>query len=192
VRTALDRAAARITWKFGKQPEIEAAIRDTIGQTYKDLGVYPEARANLERALDLYRQTLGAENPKTLTTMRLLGGTLQLQANTAEAEALLNQTLQIQRRVLGLEHSETMGCMNNLAITYFFEGKYSQAEPLYSQALEMQRRRLGSDHANTLQTMQQSCQHLRASRKIRGIRGPSKPDTGDQAPRPRSGPSPTR
>jgi serine/threonine protein kinase len=45
VRTALDRAAQRITGKFDQQPEVEAAIRDTIGQTYMDLGLYPEAQA---------------------------------------------------------------------------------------------------------------------------------------------------
>jgi eukaryotic-like serine/threonine-protein kinase len=65
VRTALDRAAARIAGKFDRQPKVEAAIRDTIGQTYKDLGLYPEARKHLERALDLSRRVLGAENPKT-------------------------------------------------------------------------------------------------------------------------------
>ena len=32
VRTALDRAAARITGRFDRQPEVEAAIRDTIGK----------------------------------------------------------------------------------------------------------------------------------------------------------------
>ena len=75
VRTALDRAAVRITGKFDRQPEVEAAIRDTIGQTYMDLGLYPEARKQLERALDLHRRVLGAENPKTLKTMSRLGRT---------------------------------------------------------------------------------------------------------------------
>ncbi|MGA2967533.1 MAG: serine/threonine-protein kinase, partial [Terriglobales bacterium] len=51
VRTALDRAAERIEGKFAKQPDVEAAIRDTIGQTYNSLGIYPEARKQLERAL---------------------------------------------------------------------------------------------------------------------------------------------
>jgi hypothetical protein len=37
VRTALDRAAAD-AGKFNRQPVVEAAIRDTIGQTYVDLG----------------------------------------------------------------------------------------------------------------------------------------------------------
>src|SRR5215831_14276743 len=39
VRTALDRAAARISGKFEKQPLVEAAIRQTIGNTYRDLGL---------------------------------------------------------------------------------------------------------------------------------------------------------
>src|SRR6185295_1472615 len=39
VRTALDRAAARIAGKFDQQPQIEASLRMTIGQTYKVLGL---------------------------------------------------------------------------------------------------------------------------------------------------------
>ena len=40
VRTALDRAAAQIAGRFDRQPEVEAAIRHTIGQTYMDLALY--------------------------------------------------------------------------------------------------------------------------------------------------------
>jgi serine/threonine protein kinase len=43
VRTALDRAASRIEGKFGSQPLIEASIRETIGETYIDLGIYSDA-----------------------------------------------------------------------------------------------------------------------------------------------------
>ena len=68
--------------KFDRQPEVEAAIRDTIGQTYEDLGLYPEARTQLERALDLHRRVLGAKNPKTLKTMSRLGRLPGSRANT--------------------------------------------------------------------------------------------------------------
>ena len=50
VRTALDRAAVRIAGRFDRQPEVEAAIRDTIGQTYLELGLHLEARKQFERA----------------------------------------------------------------------------------------------------------------------------------------------
>jgi len=153
VRTALDRAAARIAGKFDGQPEVEAAIRETIGQTYADLGLYPEARKQLERALDLYRLVLGAANPKTLKTMSRLGETAALQGKYPEAEALSSRTLGIQRRVLGPEHPDTLASMSNLASSYFYQGKFAEAEALYRQTFEIQRRVLGPEHPRTLASM---------------------------------------
>jgi non-specific serine/threonine protein kinase/serine/threonine-protein kinase len=153
VRTALDRAAARIGGKFNQQPEVEAAIRDTIGQTYAELGLYPEARTQLERALTLHRRALGAENPKTLQTMSRFGRILHLLGKLAQAEALLGQTLQISHRVLGPEHPDTLASMNNLANVYTAQGKYPQAESLYSQTLEARRHKLGAEHPETLASM---------------------------------------
>jgi eukaryotic-like serine/threonine-protein kinase len=132
VRTALDRAAQRITGKFDQQPEVEASIRDTIGQTYMDLGLYPEARKQLERALDLHRRLLGAENTKTLKTMSRLGAIAYLQGKYAESETRLGRALEIERRVLGPDHPDTLYSMNALAGVYSRQGKYGQAEALFS------------------------------------------------------------
>ncbi len=153
VRTALDRAAQRIAGKFDRQPEVEAAIRDTIGETYMDLGLYPEARNQLERAIELHRRLLGAENPKTLKTMSRLGVTAYRQGKYPEAETLLSQTLETQRRVLGPDHPDTLASMNSLANVYDDEGKYAQAEALDSQTLEIRRRVLGPEHPDTLASM---------------------------------------
>ncbi|HXB71561.1 MAG TPA: serine/threonine-protein kinase [Candidatus Acidoferrales bacterium] len=150
VRTALDRAAVRIAGEFNQQPVVEAAIRDTIGQAYMDLGLYPEARTQLERALDLHRGMLGARNPKTLKTISRLGWTVFLQGKYADAEALLGQALQISRRVLGPEHLSTLLSMSNLANVYWAQGKYAQAELLHGQTLEIRRRVLGPEHRDTL------------------------------------------
>jgi serine/threonine protein kinase len=153
VRTALDRAAQRIPGKFDRQPEVEASIRDTMGQTYMDLGLYPEARKQLERALDLHRRLLGAENPKTIKTMSRLGRTAMLQGKYPEAETLLGQAMEIERRVLGPAHPDTLYSMNNLANVYYSQGKYPQAEALDSQTLEIRRRVLGPEHPDTLSSM---------------------------------------
>ncbi len=56
VRAALDRAAASIESRFDKQPLVEASIRQTIARTYYELGLYPEAQRQLERALDLWSE----------------------------------------------------------------------------------------------------------------------------------------
>jgi len=92
VRTALDRAAARIAGKFQRQPEVEAAIRDTIGWTYADLGSYPEARKQLERALELDRRVLGPNDPRTLKTTSRLGWTAYLQDKYSEAETTVKSS----------------------------------------------------------------------------------------------------
>ncbi len=153
VRTALDRAAEQIEGKFAKQPEVEASIRDTIGQTYMDLGLYPEARKQLERALDLHRRVLGARNPKTIKTISRLGRIADLQGRFAQAETLFSQALESQRRVLGPEHPDTLVSMHGLASVYYSEGKYAQAEKLHSQTLEIRRRVLGPEHPDTLTSM---------------------------------------
>jgi tetratricopeptide (TPR) repeat protein len=153
VRTALDRAAVRITGRFEGQPEVEAAIRETIGQTYMDLGLYPETRTQLERALELHRRVLGSENRKTLKTISRLGRTSFLQGKYPEAEALFSQALKIQRRVLGSEHPDTLFSMNGLAATYYSQAKYAQVEALFSQTVQIQRRVLGPQHPDTLSSM---------------------------------------
>ena len=153
VRTALDRAAARATGKFDRQPEVEADIRDTIGQTYMDLGLYPEARTQLQRALELDRRVFGVKNPKTLKIMSRLGYAAFLQGKYPEAEALEEQALEVQRHLLGADHPDTLYSLSNLAVVYYSQGKYAQAEALDRQILEIRRRVLGPEHPDTLASM---------------------------------------
>ena len=69
VRTALDRAAANIERRFESQPLVEASIRTTIGRTYDDLGLYPEAETHLQRAVELRGRVLGEQDPSHLTAV---------------------------------------------------------------------------------------------------------------------------
>ena len=153
VRTALDRASARIAGKFGQHPEVDAAIRYTIGQTYMDLGLYPEARVQFERALVLEQRVLGVRNPKTLKTIDRLGRTTFMQGKYPEAEALEGQALKVQRHVLGPQHPDTLVSMTDLANVYRLEGKLAQAEALDSETLTIRRRILGREHPDTLASM---------------------------------------
>jgi eukaryotic-like serine/threonine-protein kinase len=153
VRTALDRAAARITGKFDRQPEVEASIRNTIGKAYEDLGLYREAAKQHEAALDLRRRVLGPEHPDTLRSMNNLAIVYADEGKYAQAEMLHSQAQEIERRVMGPEHPNTLMSMHNLALVYMREGKYAQAETLYGQTLEIERRVLGPEHPNTVQSM---------------------------------------
>ena len=154
VRTALDRAAARITGKFAKQPVVEASIRKTIGHTYQDLGLYPDAQGQMERALDLQRRVFGEEHPDTLSTMNDLAELyLEYEGKAAQAEPLLTQVLEVRRRRLGDEHPDTLTSLSNMAALYRYQGKNEQAEPLFDKVLQVRRRTLGEEDPETLTAM---------------------------------------
>ncbi len=150
VRTALDRAAARIDRKFDGQPEVEAAIRDAMGKTYEDLAQYAESEKQLERALDLERKVWGPESATTLNTLNHLGRTLWHEGKYKEAGALFGPALEIERRVLGPEHPDTLYCMNNLANVFRAEDDNGKAQPLYEETLKIRRRVLGPENPQTL------------------------------------------
>ena len=88
VRTALDRAAMRIGTTFAGKPLVEASIRQTIGIAYQDLALYPEARQQLERALELRRKALGEDDPATLEVLNDVARSYDLEGKYPEAERL--------------------------------------------------------------------------------------------------------
>ncbi len=153
VRDALDRAAARITGKFDSQPAVEASIRHTIGLTYRDLGLYPQAQQQLERALTLRRRVLGAEHVDTLSTMSELALLYISQGKHALAEPLLTNVLAAQRRLRGDQHPETLATMNDLAMVANARGDYPRAAMLFEGVLKTQRRVLGEEHREVLVVM---------------------------------------
>jgi eukaryotic-like serine/threonine-protein kinase len=153
VRTALDRAAQRIQGKFGKQPQVEASIRSTIGQAYDDLGLYPAARTQLERALELDRSALGPDDAATIDTLTRLARVVREQSKYKDADALSTQALGISRRVLGERADLTLRAMSGLADVYSDEGKSAQAEALYRQTLELRRWVQGADDPLVVQDM---------------------------------------
>jgi len=153
VRTALERAAARIEGKFPGKPLVEASIRQTIGETYNDLGLYPQAQPQMERAVKLYRDALRDEDPVTLEAMNHLGLLYLAQGKLDLAETLLLKVHDRYQRVRGPEHPDTLGAANSLGQVYFTQGKPKQAESLYVQSLEGVRKALGNDRPETLEAV---------------------------------------
>jgi eukaryotic-like serine/threonine-protein kinase len=152
VRTALDRASMRIEGKFGKQPLVEASIRQTIGVTYSDLGIYPEAQRNLERSVELRSRSLGDSHPDTLDSMFSLGTVLEHQGKFANAEQLFSRILEKERYLLGEEHPQTLKTMYAVAGILGTQSKYAEAEAMYRTLVPVQRRVLGGQDIVTLKS----------------------------------------
>ena len=152
VRTALDRAAARIDQRFRDQPSVEASIRHTIGAAYRDLGLYPQARQQMERAFDLRRSSLGGDDPLTTETMADLAGLSTLEGKYKPAESLYLKTIDGLRRAHGDDHQDVLVAMSNLALLYQYQGRYADAVALIRKVLDAERRTLGAEHPATLTT----------------------------------------
>ena len=153
IRTALDRAAARIQGKFERQPYVEASIRQTVGESYLDLGLYPQAQAQLERAVELRQRASGADSLEAARTMRSLAEVYEFQGKYARTEQLLTHVLAVESRSLGEQDPETLRTMSDLAVAYRYLANYSRAQPLFTKVLEAQRDTIGEENPDTLATM---------------------------------------
>jgi len=154
VADVLEQASARITQseELSGQPEVEAAVRRTIGSTYISLGRYPEAREHLERAAEL----LGwpdSHDPEALSAAAELGVLYQRLGLAAEAETLIRTVLEIRVKTLGEDHPSSLMSLNQLADFLFSQGRIGEVEPLDRKTLEIRRRVLGENHPDTLRSL---------------------------------------
>ena len=191
VRTALDRAAARIAGKFNSQPLVEAAIRRTIGLAYYDLNSFGKAQEHLERAAELRKRALGPENPDTLSSMDELGVLYTYQGKYPQAEALLSKVLEARKRILGPRRKETLSTMSNLGVAISYEGDNVRVAPLFADLLEKEKQVQGEEHPDTLSAMDNlATVYMRLGRLSEGealyrreveldrrVLGPEHPDT---------------
>jgi non-specific serine/threonine protein kinase/serine/threonine-protein kinase len=153
VREILDHAGGQLTSRFVNQPVVEAALRHTIGRTYRTLGLTDRARAELMRAVELRRRALGEDHPDTLASLTNLALVHDLAGESAEAEREHRAILATRRRTLGDDHRETLISLNNLACTLDDLGRYDQAQPLHRDALARRRHTMGEDHPDTLESL---------------------------------------
>jgi eukaryotic-like serine/threonine-protein kinase len=153
VRDVLERAAARIGGKFASKPSVEAAIRNTVGSTYMDLGLYAESEAQLKRALDLQSNTTGPDDPQTISISRSLGDLYRLRGKNPEAKVLLEQTLQRSKRINGEEADATLQIMSSLGDLYSAMGDYNAAEAVHRRAWALRVRIHGSEHIDALSSL---------------------------------------
>ncbi len=149
-RELLDAGAAKIEQLEDERTRTE--LMETIGDVYRNLGLYPEAEKLLQQALDDRRRLLGDEHPETLASLNSLGFLYWKQARYDEAEQLYLEALETGRRVLGDEHPQVLHTMNNLGIVYRNQFRSDEAEAIYLETLSIRRRLLGDDDPETLAT----------------------------------------
>jgi tetratricopeptide (TPR) repeat protein len=108
------------------------------------------ARPLLERAYQLDRDRLDADDPDMLATSMDLALVLSELGEHEQARPLAEDTLTRYRRVLGEDHPNTLNSAYNLALVLGKLGEHEKARALAEDTLIRYRRVLGEDDLNTL------------------------------------------
>ena len=148
---ASERLASRES--FRQQPLVEAAVRFTIGNTYRSLGKFLEAKPHLEQAYELRKQSLGESDPETVRALEALGVWHYRQFRFAEAEPLIREVLDSRTQILGEDHPDTLTAMSHLANLLWGLERFNEVETLDRKTLDIRQRVLGNDHPDTLKSM---------------------------------------
>lgn len=150
VREAVEAAETRVAEAFGDRPRIEAAIRLTLGTTFRNLGLYDRSIQNLRRAHQLLIDEHGESAKETVGTRLNLARTLAKAGMAEEAESNYRDVLDKTVELYGRNSGETGVTKNDLGLHLVTMGKLEQGIPLLEEALETCRNENGELHESTL------------------------------------------
>jgi serine/threonine protein kinase/tetratricopeptide (TPR) repeat protein len=133
--------------KLKDQPVVEAKVRDTIGNTLRDLGRFDLAEPNLRKGLELRIRSLPPGSRPIAQSMENLALVLHWQRKFAESESMHREALRIFRALDPPDEENVATALNNLAWLMAAQGNYAEEEKLVREALAIYRKILPPDHA---------------------------------------------
>jgi tetratricopeptide (TPR) repeat protein/tRNA A-37 threonylcarbamoyl transferase component Bud32 len=95
VRQLLDEIAAGLDDRFRNDPSTEAAMRSTIGNAYRRLGLWEHAHPHLQRALELREQQFGPDHVEVARPLYDMAYNTMYRCNLVGAEVRIRRALAI-------------------------------------------------------------------------------------------------
>lgn len=137
IEEVLRSATERVGAQLAGEPAVEAAVRHTIGNTWRTLGRTETAEEQLRASVELYRRS----PPQSGYAMALyhLGITVHARGRFDEAESLLREAIGVFERTGHQPEVMYIGAINDLGIILQEAGKPDEAEPFILRALDMMR-----------------------------------------------------
>ncbi|MGE0481950.1 MAG: tetratricopeptide repeat protein [Phycisphaerae bacterium] len=147
VRELLDEFDRRRSPELGTQPLVDAALRVTVGNAYRQLGEFEKAAPHLLTALELLRTAAGQDDPRTAEALLSLGQLHKDQENFERAEDYFNQAQAILQRAKTPDAEALVMLQIALSELYHRTGRRDQARGLIEQTRALAAERLGENHA---------------------------------------------
>ena len=106
-----------------------------------------------EQILELRKSKLGADHPKTLSSMHNLAIDYGKAGRQLEALQLTKEVLELRKYKLGENHPRTLMSMYSLAYCYSRAGQQTDALQLMEEVVKLQKSELGDEHPDTLRSI---------------------------------------
>ncbi len=148
VSELLTDAERRADVDLASQPEMQAQVRRTIGNTYVGLGLLTEGERSLRQSLEAYQRLFGNSHPETAKTLYDLGQLMRAKGDFDQAERLFTEALIIQRTAAPQGDINTATTLCFLGVVLFQHGKTDESEAKTRESLTMTRGLVGENHIN--------------------------------------------
>jgi serine/threonine-protein kinase len=152
-RELLDRGWAGIESELPDQPEVRIELLDTVGEAYRQLGLYERAQPLFDEALET-ASPLAAEYPLLLARALRSRGRLHSDLGAYDqAEEQLQSALDRYRRIRGSPDAELATTLSDLGLLQFRMSDLDAAERHHRDALAMRRQLFEEEHVDVADSL---------------------------------------
>jgi serine/threonine protein kinase/tetratricopeptide (TPR) repeat protein len=153
IREVLAEAARKADSQFENEPLIAAAVKNTIGRTFANLGQIEAGEPLIRAALETRRSLLGSTHADVAESLYDLGQLLHHRSAYKEAELVAREALTVRRAVFGEPSAKVGESLDQLAMTLFLEGNFDAADETARQALADREKLFGDESAEVAETL---------------------------------------
>jgi len=136
-RQLLDRGAARASRELANQPLLRGRILQSVGKAYATLGLYDEARTQLDEALAARTRAQGATSLPVAETELELAGVTSSHGDLTAADGHYARALAIRESLLGPQHPLVARAVYGIGALRSAQGRLDEAETAYRRALRI-------------------------------------------------------
>jgi eukaryotic-like serine/threonine-protein kinase len=144
-REILDEGAKRIRRELQEQPLVQARLMNTMGNVYRNLGLFHPSKDLLREASDVRTRALGQDHPEVAATWNDLAFTCYRLGAFEEGAERAAKALAINESKVGPEDVPTAWSLYYLGLNQAALGDLSEGMASLNRALQIFRERLGPD-----------------------------------------------
>ena len=144
-REILEQGSTRVRSELAGQPEVQAAMMESIAQVYQNLGLRDQADRLLEDSLEVRESFAGKRNKGYAGTLTQLGLNRLEQGRYKDARPLLSSAVEIAREATGTESAGYASSLLALVRLNAMELRLDEALEAFPECIALHRRLYGED-----------------------------------------------